>query len=214
MTSRLLLYNDALTICGERSLASLTEEGEPRRLLDQQWDNNGIESCLERGQWKFAMRTVQLDADPSIDPDYGYQKAYVKPSDWVLTSSVCQDEYFNVPLLQYVDEQGHWYSEIEPIYVRYVSNDANYGRDLSNWPATFADYVAAYFASKIILKLTADDKKRDGVIKWADDKLMKAKSNDAMAGPQQFPAPGNWVQSRNWGRGFKYDRGSRNRLIG
>jgi len=39
-TSRLKLYNDALTACGESHLASLTEDREPRRLLDHVWDEN------------------------------------------------------------------------------------------------------------------------------------------------------------------------------
>jgi hypothetical protein len=36
--SKLKLYNDALGILGERRLASLTENREPRRVLDEVWD--------------------------------------------------------------------------------------------------------------------------------------------------------------------------------
>lgn len=211
-TSKLKIYNSALTICGERHIASLTEDREPRHLLDHVWDNDGVDACLERGQWKFAMRTVRFDYDAGIAPEYGYPRAFVKPTDWILTSSLCSDEYFNAPLNQYEDEADYWYADIDQIFVRYVSNDTSYGNDLSLWPATFADFVAAHFATKVILKLTSDEKKMDSVIKWEAKQLKLAKSKDAMAGPQRFPAPGRFVTSRG-GRNNR-DRGNRGSLIG
>jgi len=213
MTTRLRLYNAALRVCGERSIASLSEDREPRRLLDGVWDDEGVESALERGQWKFAMRTVKIDYDVDVTPEFGYRRAFSKPTDWVLTSSVCSDEYFDAPLIEYSHETGYWYAGIDVIYVRYVSNAAAFGGDLSLWPGTFADFVAADFASKIIFKLTSDEDKRDSVLKWRKQKLSLAKNNDAMAGPQQFPAPGNFVTSRTR-YNTRRDRGNRNRLLG
>ena len=61
MASKLILYNDALLLAGERSLANLSEDTEPRRLLDQVWNNGGVNLCLEEAQWEFAMRTVRVD---------------------------------------------------------------------------------------------------------------------------------------------------------
>jgi len=88
MTTRLKLYNEALRICGETSLASLTEDREPRHLLDEVWDNGGVKACLEAGQWRFALRTIQLDYDADITPEFGLQRAFQKPTDWCATSSV------------------------------------------------------------------------------------------------------------------------------
>lgn len=211
-TSRLKIYNSALTICGERH-TTLTEDREPRRLLDHVWDNDGIENCLEMAQWKFAMRSVRIDYDADVTPDYGFQRAFTKPDDWVLTSGFCYDEYFDTPVTRYVDETGYWYTDVDEIYVRYVSNDASYGSDLSLYPATYTDFVVAHFATKIIMKLTSDEKKRDSVLKWEEKKLKIAKNKDAMAGPQKFPAPGNFVSSRSR-LGGRRDRGSRGQLIG
>lgn len=221
MTTRLELYNAALLICGERFLSSLTEDREPRYLLDHVWDNDGVRHCLESGQWKFAMRAVLLDYDTSIDPDFGYRRAFSKPSDWCCTSAVCTDEYFQVPLTAYVEETGYWFADIDELYVRYVSNDASFGGDLSIWPSKFADYVATYFASKIILKLSSDENKlrmilgdnmtgnRNGLLAAA---RKEAKSLDAMSGPTTFPATGSWALSR--GGRSRRDRGSRSNLIG
>lgn len=214
MTTRLLIYNDALQMCGERSIADLTENREPRYLLDHVWDNSGVDACLEEGQWKFATRTVLLDYDTGITNEFGYKRAFAKPDDWVLTSSVCSDEFFNVPLIQYVDEAGYWYAELDQIYVRFISNHANYGGDLTTWTQTFADFVAAHFASKIVSKLTSDEKKKEEVKQNRKELLKIARSRDAMADPTKFPAEGGWNRSRRSRGGSRRDRGNRNRLTG
>lgn len=197
MTTQLTVYNNSLLLCGERFLASLTEEREPRRLLDQAWDGGGgVKTCLEMGQWNFAMRTVQIDYDTSIEPDFGYTRAFEKPSDWVLTSSLCQDEYFKVPLLQFEDEAGYWYAELDTLYVRYVSNAVTYGLDLNKWPESFREVVEAYFAKRIVRKLTGSQEKEDAAEKHLKKTLSLAKSRAAMAGPTRFAPPGSWSRSR------------------
>lgn len=218
-TTRLQLYNDALMLCGERFLATLSEEREPRRLLDRVWDSNGVSYCLEQGQWQFAMRTQQVEYDPSTEPPFGYRRAFNKPDDWVLTSALCSDEYFRSPLLAYSDELEFWYADLDTIYVKFVSDDEDYGSDLSIWPATFCDYAAAYFASKIISKLAADRDRVTFLLGAPGDidggelgrRLKVAKSRAAMTGATTFPAQGSWSRSRYGTRG---DRGNRNRLIG
>src|SRR3972149_5633972 len=164
--TRLKIYNDALLFCGERTLASLTEDVEPRHLLDHVWNSDGVQGCLEEAQWHFAIRTVQIDYDPDEDPQFGYNYAFTKPSDWVLTSALCSDEYFKSPLLGYWDEAGFWYADLQTIYVRYISNDVDYGMDLSLWPRSFSEFVAAHFAYKITPKITGD-KDRFNAAFWA-----------------------------------------------
>jgi hypothetical protein len=197
VTTKLDIYNGALLHCGERFLNSLTEEREPRRLLDHVWASNGVQTCLEMGQWNFAMRAVRVDYDPSIEPDFGYQRAFEKPSDWVLTAGLCADEFFRSPLLRYWDETGYWYSDVDTIYVRFVSSLDSYGMDINKWPESFREFVEAYFASKIILKLSNSQDELLRVQKLRDDLMKKAKSNAAMAEPTSFPARGNWSLSRN-----------------
>jgi hypothetical protein len=207
VTTKLTLYNGALLLCRERFLSSLTENREPRYLLDQVWDSGGVKRCLEEGQWHFAMRTQMLDFDPSIEPDFGYNRAFAKPTDWVLTSGVCSDEFFNIPLTQYTDEAGYWYCNLDVLYVRYVSNDTDYGMDMNKWPETFREFVEAHLASRIVGKLSggkvgqkeADDARRDA--------LDRAKAKAAMAEPTKFPAQGNWTTSRGSGRRERRSRG-------
>lgn len=205
MTTKLTLFNDSLLLCGERFLASLTEERESRRLLDQVYDSGGIKACLEAGQWNFAMRSVQIDYDSGISPGFGYSRAFVKPTDWVLTSALCSDEFFRSPITRYWDEASYWYSDLDTMYVRYVSNDATYGMDYGKWPESFREYVAEYFANRIIRKLTDSEEEEAKSDKRLKKKLLHAKSRAAMADPTMFPAPGSWVMSRG-GSGFGRDR--------
>lgn len=214
-TSRLKIYNSALLLCGERSIASLTVNEEGRRLLDDVWNDGGVQFCLERGQWKFAMRGTEMTSDPDVTPAFGYNFAFPKPTDWVNTSAVCTDEYFKVPLLQYADEISYWFAPISTIYVKYVSNADGYGNNLAAWPASFTEYVKAYFASRIVWKLTGSKDKQAHVHKECKDRLLTAKNSDAMAGPTTFPARGAWARARDgaYGNGRR-DRGNPGSLIG
>lgn len=211
--AQLDLYNSALLLCGERFLLALTDECEARRLLDKVWADGGVTTCLEQGQWNFAMRTVQVDYDTNIEPDFGYTRAFEKPSDWVLTSALCVDEYFRAPLLQYTDEAGYWYADVDTIYVRYVSNHASYGSDMTTWPKSFYEYVAEYFCNKIIRKLSDSEDEEAKSDKRLKKKLLHAKSRAAMADPTRFTPPGNWTRSRGGWPG-RNDGGSNGSLIG
>lgn len=211
--SRLLLYNNALRICGERKLASLTEDRKPRHLLDQVWNEGGVEFCLEQGQWNFAMRTVQIDYDTSTDPSFGYTRAFTKPEDWIRTAGVCSDESFRAPLLDYVDEVDFWYASLDVLYVRYVSSDADWGLNMALWPRTFSRYVAAHFADEIVFDVTQDKDRITLAEKLSTKRKRDALNKDAMNEPTRIPAPGSWVRSRSGSMGRR-DGGSRGQLIG
>lgn len=195
MTTRLDIYNGALRILGERRLASVTENREPRRLLDDVWDADAIKTCLEQGQWKFAIRTVEITYTPSIEPDFGYQRAFTKPTDLVRVVGLSAEPYFNNPLTRYVDEAGYWFSDYDTLYVRYVSDDDEYGRDLSLWPESFTKYVEYYMASEILPNLTASQAKEERVSRDMKKALVEARSRDAMAGPTQYLPLGGWSRA-------------------
>ena len=212
-TTRLQIYNDALLLCGERSLSTLSDNVESRYLLDQVWTNGGINACLEEAQWFFAMRTQMIDYDTSITPQFGYPRAFLKPSDWIRTSSLAADEFFRMPLTRYVDEAGYWYSDVPTIYVRFVSNDANYGNNMSLWPQSFEEFVAVHFAWKVMLKLSTDENKKKEITDLRKHLLLVAKNMCAMAEATKFPPPGTWSISRQRGNNRR-DRGNPGSLTG
>jgi hypothetical protein len=212
MTTKLSLFNGALRECGERAIASLSEDRKPRRDLDSVWDAGAVNFCLGQGQWRFATRTVQLAASTTIEPTFGYRKAYPIPDDHIRTTALCSDEYMHSPLLSYTTEQRYFFTDVEPIFLGYVSNDAAYGGDYSLWPEDFVEYVHAYLASKIIKGLNQSATDFGTLLKVADKRLRDARSSSAMEGPTTFPPTGSFVSARR-GRG-RSDRGSRGSLLG
>ena len=211
--TQLGLYNEALRLIGERRLASLSENREPRRVLDDIWNDGARDYCLEQGQWNFAMRAVEIEASTTTVPEFGYINAFDKPNDHIRTAGVCEDEYFTTPLVRMVEEVGFWLADIDPIYVRYISKDSSYGFDLDRWPATFTKYVAAFLASEAVFTLTQSAEKQNYILQIMMRRLQDARSKDAMADPTSFMPQGNWSASRRGSRS-RSDRGNRGNLIG
>lgn len=218
-TTRLALYNLALgSVLGERQLASLSENRAPRRYLDVIWNGppGALWTLLTMGQWKFAQRTVKLDADAGLATNFGYKYAFAAPTDLVRTTRLCADEYFNVPLETYEEENGIYYAAITPFYLSYVSMDAGYGGDLSRWPPNFVQFAKHWLAEQILASLTGNKTDRDAVAKDTKTLLTRAQAFDAMEEPTKYPPSGTWVNARLKGRnsGGWGDRGNRSQLIG
>jgi len=201
-TSKLNLYNGALRVLGETPLASLVENRESRRQLDAVWDDDAVKGALEAGQWLFATRSMKYTYSPSVPTDFGYRYAFNKPDDFVRTTAVCQDEYFNVPLTQYSDEVGFWFADLDTLFIKIISNGALYGMNMSLWPKSFVTYLEAAMARDIAMTLTGNKQKRDDAIAIADEALIAAKSQNAMADPAKFPPTSSWVAARTGGYGW------------
>lgn len=219
-TTRLAIYNGALQICKERMIASLTEDCEARRLLDAVWQDNGAKYCIEQDQWQFAMRTARFDYDPDVTTQFGFTYAFDKPDDWVLTSSVCSDERFRMPVTQYSDETDYWYADITPLYIKYVSVDDAFGMNLARWPQSFAEYVQAHFAGKICWPLTGNEKLAQVILDPKEgieaQRRLVAKNRAAWTQPTRYPTVGSWVRARvgSQRRGPLGDGGTGGALVG
>lgn len=194
--SQLSIYNDALLLCEDRQLATVTDNVKSRRLLDSVWNDGGVKACLEEAMWTFAIRTVAIQFDPSIQPTYGYQHAFAKPSDYIRTSALSSEPYFQAALTQVNDEASYWWADLATLYVKYVSSDPMYGNNMNAWPETFKQFVAAHFANKIVGDLSKDEKIRDKVEKARRDRLISARSKDAMNEPPGFFPRGQLSRAR------------------
>jgi hypothetical protein len=137
-TTQLSLYNGALGICEERKLATVTDNAERRRYLDDVWSDGAVRACLEMGMFSFAIRTVRLDADPSIAVDFGLKYGFELPTDFVQLNELSSDENFSEPLNGFRIEAGVAYADVDEVYLSYVSDDADYGGDLGRWPESFS----------------------------------------------------------------------------
>lgn len=202
-TTRISLYNGALRLLGERKLGSLTENREPRRILDDIWDDNVVIRALESGDWLFATRSMMYDYSPSVEPEFGFSRAFNKPDDFVRTSSVCSDEFFRYPMKasEYADEAGFWFAELDTIYVKYISNHSTYGMDMARWPQSFVKYLEAMIAEEACMPLKLNRQAWIDLMKLRESLLAQARSNNAMADGAKSLPKGAWARARSaiWG---------------
>lgn len=211
MTTQLSLYNGALRKLKERKLASLVEETKARRQLDDVWDSGGvIKACLEQGYWNFAIRTSKITKEVGFTPSFGYANQFIIPADFVRLVALSTDPYQRVPLNRYTEEAGNWYADETEIYVSYISNDDDYGANLSRWPETFVTFVEFYLANEVAGVLTGEEAMVEKALRAA---LVDARSKDAMNEPTKFMPQGTFTRARMGGRA-RSDRGNRGSLIG
>ena len=212
MTTLLKVYNGALTELGSRQLSSAAENIESRRVLDVAYDDC-VEFCLAKGQWNFATRTIKLDSDTGITTNFGFAEVFSQPTDFVRTVGLSGDAQNDVPLgdEEYKNENGYFFSDITPIYLRYVSNGASYGTDLTKWPGLFTRYVQCELATRVCKRITGKDPGQALMVNTRRA-LRDALGKDAMDGGTVTVRSGRLVSAR--AGPLRTDRGSRSRLIG
>jgi hypothetical protein len=214
MTTKLDLYRGAARALGERRIESLTENSPMRRELDDAWSNDAVKLCLSTGLWNFAMRAVKLDYSPSVEPEFGFRRAFDKPTDWVRTAGFGTGENFRGLPDGYNDEGGFWLSDSDEIYVRYISDDTSYGQDYSLWPANFTVYAQHWLALQVCERITQSEEKYQKIERVMLRLYSKAANTDAMDEPTRSLPSGSWVTARLSGSSWNRDLGSRTRLIG
>ena len=193
--SQLGTYNKALRHLEERQLLNLTENREPRRLLDAEW-SDAILMCLQSGYFRFSIRQVMASPDSASTPNFGRKYSYTKPSDWIRTYQVSPDDRFLLLDRDYADQNNVWYSDLPYFYVRYVSNDPNFGLNMALWPMAFTEYLGCYLAYLISPRLAQSKDKVDTIEKRLKRFKAEAVATDAMDAPPGKIPPGTWVQSR------------------
>lgn len=193
MTTKLALYNKALRHVGERKLASLVENRESRRYLDDEYDDTLL-LCLRSGYWNFATRVSEIDADTTVIPQFGYQSAFAKPADWIRTTWVSTSETLDPPLRNYQDQEGYWLANADTLYVRYVSSTI--AADLTVWPVDYAEYVGVALAKTIVSRVTQNEALTDRIEQREKIYWKRAQAHDAMDQPPQPWPMGTWTTSR------------------
>lgn len=196
MTTALRVYNGALRLLGERRLTSTSEARDVRYHLDDAYtDVKAL--CLEQGYWNFAMRAVSMTSSSSITVAFGYEYAFEKPSDWVRTYIISDNEMLEQWTTRLNEEAGVWYADTTPLYCRYISNDSSYGYDLAKWTQAYADYVSAELAIAIAPTVSSmSSEKMQLLIAARDQARGKAMTHDAMDEPPVGPPMGSWARSR------------------
>ena len=201
MASQLGIYREAAAIIKQRPPVTVSDNTECARLFGYEYSNT-LAYCLEQGLWNFALRSIELNSDPNIDPQFGYTYAFEKPTDFVRLNGIAGNGYFNPTLEEYLDEGAYWFASIDPLYVSYVSNGVTYGLNLGSWPATFQRFVAYELAYRTAPHLTAmEDAGLKMLYQQKVTALSDARTKDAMNQPVSRPPPGRLLTARYGSRG-------------
>lgn len=213
MASKLGVINAGLVELGNERITDTGEDIKAAREMTAVW-SDVVAECIASGFWNFAMETVKVEADTGVTPAFGFTEVFAKPSDWVRTASVSEDEYFTQPLTQYYDDANFLSADVTPLYWRYVSNDTGLGLDLTRWPAKFSRFVSLELAERVCLALTQNNSLKEKIGDLRDKARKEAKNIDAMdeASPK-FRPTSSWTQAR-WGRTVGRDRRRSGSLIG
>lgn len=193
--SRLSIYNGALRWLEEQKLANLKEDREPRRYMDDEYEENNL-FCLADGNWNFAMRFVKLSPEKSIIPNFGFNFCYKKPGDWNHTFQISGNEGFDPLLRLYNDQNGYWFANTGLLYAKYVSEDPNYGLNAALWTPAFIQYVEARLAWLCAPRLKQKAKLLDRLDSLVKRVRAEAISTDSQDLPPEKPPYGTWTLSR------------------
>ena len=158
-TSKLLIYNNALQLLGERRLSNLYEDREPRYVLDEAYSLELVNHCLELAKPRFAVSSVKL-ASPSVSAVHGLDSVYTFPTDYLSTlsdpgvhgsnGSFFADEDLSQPVDRYIMEGNTVATDIATnLWMRYITSN----RALSVWTPTFGRLVSAYLAKEVASRL-------------------------------------------------------------
>ncbi len=208
MPTKLSLYNQALSHMKATRLAAVDEDVENRHALDVHYDD-ALRFLIEQGFWKFAMRTVEITYDPDVAPAFGFSRAFNIPDDLVTVYQVSASDQLTPPLERWIRESNLFWADVDPIYVRYVSNsDDGYGYDLDTWSARFILAFTYELAWRTQPSIAGSSESM--VERLEKDKvkyLLEALAYEALKEPAERPPVGNWVRSRFRGSGNRrYDR--------
>jgi hypothetical protein len=204
MATKQQLYRSSVLLLKQNAIGlAVTDDSSFVNVLDLIYDE-AIRYCLAAGDWNFATRTVSIEASEDVDSginDYDY--AIEKPSDYAgRIVAISGNQRFDPPLDDYHEDggfSGYIWCDVDPLYLRYVSNSVEYGLDLSNWHPAFERYVEHELAWRIAPHLTGmGANEKEEFRKERKRALHDAQAKDARnQGAQKLPQ-GRLVQARGW----------------
>ena len=203
MATKLKLYRAAVLLVKQNAVdLAVTDDSAFVNTLDLVYDDV-LAFCLEAGDWNYATRTVAIEASEDEEPAFGFGFAVEKPDDYAgRVVAISANERFYPPLEQYHDEgglEGHFHTDCDPLYLRYISNGNEYGLNLADWHPAFERYFEYELAWRIAPQLTnMGEDATDRFEKRKNKALHNAQAQDARNhGAQPLPQ-GRLVQSRGY----------------
>lgn len=166
MSTKLDIYNMALTLLGQPPIASLTDTSKGTLLLNAVYDLVR-DDCLREHHWNFSIIREDLVADTGA-PVYGYDYHYVVPPEClkIIETDPPEAVYETENLLLLTDE--------DEISLKYVSRID----DETIFDTKFTQFFATRLAAKICYNLTASPQREQTLHELAARELAAAKAVD------------------------------------
>lgn len=150
MVTKVQLANMALDHLGSDNIASLNEASTAARKVNSRIDGC-IDAVLEMSDWTFARKVANLAERPTTDWPERYGRMYDLPSDMLkAVRLVPVVDVPNTPPIEYAIGNGALYTDEPDARLQYTYRMV----DLSRWPQSFTEAVAAYIARTIATPLT------------------------------------------------------------
>lgn len=203
MATKQQLYRSAALILKQNSSGMTVSDDEAVVNTFNLFYDEAIRYALASGDWNFATRTVSIEADENLSSAFGYSFVVVKPDDYAdRIVAISGNDMFDPPLDGYDEEgglSGNIFCNVDPLYLRYVSNGVEYGLNLADWPPAFERYFEYELAERGRGMLTnmsaAEDERFERKYRRA---LQNAKSKDARNQGAAMLPQGRLVQARGW----------------
>ena len=203
MATKLGLYRSAVLLIKQNAIGLATTDDDAFvNTLDLVYDS-ALRFALAAGDWNQATRTVSIEASEDVEPAFGYSFAIPKPDDYAgRIVAISGNELFDPPLDRYDEEggmEGYIFCDVDPLYLRYVSNGVEFGLNLSTWLPSFERYFEYELAWRICGTLTnMSGSEKDEFRKEYKRALRDAKSKDARNQGATMLPQGRLVQARGW----------------
>lgn len=211
-TTKLQLYIRACILMEQMPVSTVSDNVEVRRRLDDHYDDV-LAWVMEQGFWRTGLRTAELALNTGVAAAFGFEYAHDIPTDFVKQYVVSASDALHPPLdgqsnvKPYRMEGGYVWANTTPIYMRYLSNDAAYGLDLTLWTEGMANGCAHELAARAAPVVTGSTEKADKLHEEATGLISRAATFDAMQQPTMATREGRWTGNRFASRrGNSYQR--------
>ena len=204
MATKAQLYKSAVLLIKQNAIGlAVTDDDAFVNTINLVYDE-ALRFALCAGDWNFATRTVSIEASENVSSginDYAY--AIEKPSDYAgRIVAISGNQRLDPPLDAYHEDggfSGYIWCDVDPLYLRYISNGNEYRLNLADWHPAFERYFEYELAWRIAPQLTnMGEDATDRFEKRKNKALHNAQAQDARnQGAQPLPQ-GRLVQSRGY----------------
>jgi len=190
MASNVDIANQALTFLGADRIASLTEDNENARKVNQIFIQTRDE--VVRGHpWNFAIKRASL-ATLDDTPKYGWSVVYQLPPDCLRVLET------NQKYMEFRIEGRQLLCDYSGVKIKYIARI----EDPVQFDANFIEAFAAKLASKLAYSIIESKTMSEMSLTLYASILADARSADAQEGTPMSIDDSDWIDSRSEGSGF------------